>query len=113
MLSNKACPGNSRKFRRKRRRLLIISVLIFTLLFPYSIIAQQLYSLEYNYDISSPELIQGLIDEEVTPLASNKSRKSVIQFKLFILNSFSQNLIYTYQLIATFHDKPTKVILRL
>ena len=113
MLSYKACPGKSGKSRRKRRHSILLFVLIIILSFPQNLIVQSLYSSGNNYDFSSPELIQGFIDEEVTPLESNKFQKSVIQFTLFILNLFSQNFIHTYQLKITYQDRPMKVILRL
>jgi hypothetical protein len=113
MLSNKTCPGNSGKSHHKRKRLLIVSVLIFLLLFPYSILAQQSYSTQNNYEASSLEIIQGLLEKEVTPLASIKFQKSIIHFTLFILNSVSHTFIHSYQIKATYHDKPMKVILRL
>ena len=112
-MSNKACPVNSGKYHPKRRRLLIVCVLISVLLFPYCVIAQVLCSSGNNYDNSFQELIQGLLEEEVTPIANNKFQKSVIQFTLFSLNFVSSTFIHSYQLKATFHDKPMKFILRL
>ena len=113
MLSCKVHPGNSGKSHRERRRFIILVTLILTLSFPQNLIVQSLYSSENNYDFSSPELIQGFVDEELTPLASNKFQKSIIQFTLFTLNTYSQNFIHTYQLKTTYHDRPMKVILRL
>ena len=114
MLSFTALPGNSGEFYHKRRRLIFaVYVIIMTLFFTYGIIAQQLYSLENNYDFSASELFQGLIDEEVSISENNKFQSTFIQLSTLFLVASIYTGIHSYQLSTTYHVRSMKVILRL
>ena len=75
MLSYKTCTVNSDKFRHKQKWLLIPYILIFTLFFLSTAIVQALSSWENNYDISSTEIIQGFLDDDVNTSLIKKYRK--------------------------------------
>ena len=113
MLSYKTCTVNSDKFRHKQKWLLIPYILIFTLFFLSTAIVQALSSWENNYDISSTEIIQGFLDDDVNTSLNKKIQKAKTLSSLFIVNFSLPQIIISYLQKTTGYTISKKMILRL
>jgi len=94
-------------------KLFLLSVFLFTVIFSYSVIIEDLLLSRKCADISFTEIIQGLLDEDVNKPVHHKFQKAENISSLFMVNSSSPAGIFSYQSETTGHIQPKKAILRI
>jgi hypothetical protein len=95
------------------KRLFVFSVFLFTVIFSYTVIIEDLLLLRKCADISFTEIIQGLLDDDVNKPVHHKFQKAENISSLYMVNSSSPTGIFSYQPETAGHIQPQKTILRI